>query len=364
MTGNISPTYLPNTLLDLEPHVGVRYETVRFDLIDPAGNTIGELHPARDQAPSIACDTGGTIKRRLDGLTVTATEFADVNPYRDRLAPFWLLSDGTQWPLGVYHFTGAPVVDGTVNLTAMYDGGWILDQPLTSTLGTPWGGAIDVTMERLIDRLQVISTLRFVAVNMEATDARTREPIVWPAGTPATQVLDQCCALAGFYPPHFDNRGVLQLRPALDPEHGQVSHFYGAAVRVVSGATTVSDDLLEAANVHVVVSSGATETEVVGEAEVDVSLPWSVQNRGFRVVEVHREQGLTSSLQARWMARRYAAAASRGAREVEFVGPPDPRHDVFDIVDWDGTRYLEVGWSLALTPGGEHRHRLQRGGFV
>lgn len=354
-----------NDLLDLRPGIGVRYESVRWDLVAIGGATIGQLDVARGASMSVSADA--TIKRTLNRVTVPSDQWADVNPYRDRLQPVWVLSDRTEWPLGVLFFTSAPTVTGSraqsVEVGTLYDGGFLLDQPIVETFGISQNGSVDDAITTIIDRLQ-LAGIRILNVDQARTSVRAREPIAWPIGTPTAQVLEALCALAGFYPPHFDNRGTLRLRPARLPEQSEADHYYRAdGGRVVASTFVRNDNLLDAPNVHVVLSTGAAETEVSAVAEVDYRLPWSKQSRGFAVVEVHRLQGIETTAQAQAMARRYAVASANDATEVQFTSPPDPRHDVFDVVDVDGVRYLEVGWTLEMVPGGAHTHRVVRGGY-
>lgn len=358
-------TTQPNALLDLAPGIGVRYESVRWDLLTVGGARVGELNVERGASMTVSGD--GSIKRTVNGVRVPADQWADVDPYRNRLQPVWRLSDGTEWPLGVLFFTGAPTgVDDPeqlVELTSLYDGGLLLDQPITQTFGISQGGSVESAITEIVDRLQ-IAGIRILNVEQDSTDVRAREPVAWPIGTPTAQVLASLCELAGFYPPHFDNRGTLRLRPARAPEVSQADHFYTQrGGRVAAGSYRRNDNLLDAPNMHVVIATGAAETEITATAEVDYQLPWSRQNRGYAVVEVHRLQGIETTTQAQRMADRFAAASANDAQEIEFTTTPDPRHDIFDVVDFDGVRYLEVGWALPLEPGGAHTHRINRGGY-
>ncbi len=40
--------------------------------------------------------------------------------------------------------------------------------------------------------------------------------------------------------------------------------------------------------------------------------------------------------------------------------PPDPRHDSYDVIFWLGSLWLELGWSMTLTPGGVMGHTLRK----
>jgi hypothetical protein len=88
------------------------------------------------------------------------------------------------------------------------------------------------------------------------------------------------------------------------------------------------------------------------------SAPHSIQNRGFVIADVINIQ-LTTRAQANAVARNIAVT-QRIVERVELTTPPDPRHDSYDVVRWDGSLWLEVSWSMTLVEGGAMRHVLQR----
>ncbi len=45
---------------------------------------------------------------------------------------------------------------------------------------------------------------------------------------------------------------------------------------------------------------------------------------------------------------------------ASFAAAPDPRHDTFNVVRWQGALWREQAWSLPLVAGAEHRHELRR----
>ena len=125
-----------------------------------------------------------------------------------------------------------------------------------------------------------------------------------------------------------------------------------------------NENLLDAPNVHLVVNSGPNDLEIVGRARIDATQPHSVENRGYEVIEVHREQGVSSSDEATRMAKTYAAAHPHDYAELSFQSTPDPRHDTFDLIEFGDVVYRERSWTLRLRPGGPHTHDCTRAGYV
>jgi hypothetical protein len=113
--------------------------------------------------------------------------------------------------------------------------------------------------------------------------------------------------------------------------------------------------------VYLVVGLSPGRTEIVGRAEIDPRLPHSIPNRdGLEVPKVTRVQGLASTQQAQRIAQAQAAADPFQLAAVDFDAAPDPRHDLFDLVEYDGAVWNEDAWSLELRPGGRHSHRLTK----
>ena len=39
---------------------------------------------------------------------------------------------------------------------------------------------------------------------------------------------------------------------------------------------------------------------------------------------------------------------------------PDPRHDGYDVIRWDGANWMELAWSMEMVDGGEMTHLLRK----
>jgi hypothetical protein len=133
--------------------------------------------------------------------------------------------------------------------------------------------------------------------------------------------------------------------------------------RIIRDSFVDSVDLM-APNVHVVRNNGATGNEIVGEARVDPALDWSVEKRGEEIVEFHDVQGVPDSAAAQRLAEQFAKQAVHAYRSVEYDSAPDPRHDMFHVVNLDGENMREVSVSGTLAPGAAFHHVLAGTGFT
>lgn len=347
-----------NPLLDLDPGIGEIRAMWRFRVLDRGLELIGTVKPLA--ATGISAAVGGSIKRRINGVIFNETDLRDLNLYQDRIQPVYALEDGTEWACGVYLFTDAAKNVGTYTSTmavTLMDQDYLLDQVTQESFGLPNAGSIVPAVHVLLDQANIVH--RIVPESATATVA---DPVNWPAGTSRLKIITDLSKLAGWLPPYFDNRGVFVLRQPPDIDRVIPDHTY-APNRVAYSTMITDENLLTAPNVYTVIGSGPSQGEIVASAEVDAALSYSVQNRGYKIISISRPQGLTSTEQAQQMANAQAAAGA-GYRGVRFTGPPDPRHDLFDTVDFLGTTYRETGWELGFAPGAAHSHTITLGGFI
>jgi hypothetical protein len=348
-------------LLDLALGVGQVASTVRFVVCDRLLSPIGEVHP--EKTVSIANDTAGNIMRTLRNLTLLQNEVRSINMFADRLVPVWVLEDGSGvgswggWPLGAFLFSSRirrPGSIHSVHEVTLMDQGFQLDQETSRSFGIPLYGNI---FHRIVSLVEQAGLIRYNVE--ESSQLIGGVPIAWPIGTRWSEILRQLCLLGGYERPFFDNEGVLQVRRP-EPLSEDTQHTYDLAdvSRVKRDSLSDSDNLLDAPNVYIVLNNGAGNNEIMARVEIDPSLPHSVANVGYERPRIVRMQGLADTAHARRVAEALADRDPGQLRTVSFASPPDPRHDTFDSVRFDGALYRETAWSLDCTPGGDHQHSL------
>jgi hypothetical protein len=346
------------SLVDLPAGVGHIASRVRWEVLSSDLDPIGSVSP-EDQRVIIAASTTSNIGRTCRGFTLRANDARHLNPFRDRLRPVWEYEDGSRYNLGVF-MLGSPerrvgsahvLVDAT-----LVDQSFVLDQPMTRSYGLWRNGLVCDAIVELVEEAGITSH------RIDFTDQKVGGPLNWPIGTSRLRILRALCEQAGLLPPYFDSDGVLVVRPAADPVEGQVLRYdSGSTSRIYEGTVAERDNVLDAPNVYVVVGLSPSRTEIVGRAEIDPRLPHSIQNRdGLEVAKVTRIQGLSSTQQAQRIAQTQAAADPFQLAAVDFESAPDPRHSLFDLVEYDGSVWNEEAWTMELRPGGRHSHRLTK----
>lgn len=343
-----------STVLDLDDCTGQRQASFQFDLVDIVTGYRRTLHPDRDKVPVLTHDTTRTIKRQISNLWFGKEDTAALNTISARIEVF-MLTGGGKFPLGQYLFndqTRIRFTSGVLSSSALYDNGFIVDQAIEQSFPVFSIGASAISVE------QVVRDLLFglpVTYTAEPTPFQTVGS--WPAGTSRGSVLEQLALDGDWFSPWFDHTNVLRFIRSFDPALAIPTFDYDSGNQVFQDGIVETDDLLNAPNRFVVISNGATgqpATPTFGSYDVPSSAPHSIANRGFVLSAVFDRQ-VENGVQAA------AIAANLGQRQtiferIELATAPDPRHDSYDVIRWQGENWLEISWSMPLVEGSQMTH--------
>lgn len=346
-------TNLPrDPLLDLDPWVGQRSCTFKFHVVDAvSGDEMGEIHPIR--GATLSHDTGRTIKRDLN-ISLGTADTAAINPLRERIRVTMVFANGATYPLGRYMFTNdnkKKYTSGKLGSEILNDEMFLIDQQIRKGIDGTLGSVSDVIGK-------VLSGLP-ITYNIEPSNFSARE--VWPIGTNRGSILESLAISGDFFSPWMDNDGVFRMIRTFNPVDRIPDIDLDNGNRVLRESIEEDNDLLTAPNVFIVTSniSGTNgQQEIVGVAQVPVTAPNSVANRGFEIVDSRTLQ-LSSPGQAQAVANGIAQRQTVYER-VTLTTPPDPRHDSYNVIHWDNAQWLELSWSMALVEGGTMNHLLRK----
>lgn len=347
--------------------IGQRGETYRFELLDKQNSLLGDLPVDMESPPGITNNINRAVKRSMSGLNLPPAVTAEVNTLTERVRPWMVLEDGSEYPLGVFIFGDAVrelVMSGSVQYSqvglAWWTKGTMLDQLVTINQGSRGvnaygpGTSIYAALNQQLDAAGIIER------QVEYTDATLSDWVVWKPNAPRSKVINELAAMAGFYSLYFDNSGVAVLRKVPSMESVEPLFVYEAGTNVLADTITEADDLLEAYNSYVVINSGFTEGAIWGEWKVPAEAPHSFENRGFYVVKEIDQQGVESNTAARQAAKAAGQADVAAYRWANFSTSVDPRHDTFDVVQWLGDKWRQQTWSFTLVAGAAMRHEFRR----
>lgn len=345
-------------LLDLRD-IGQRGESARFELLTPTLAYVADLHPDRGSVVTVSNDCDAGIKRTASGLRLVGDDVDLVDPDYHRVRISLTLHDGSEHHEGVFLFGKYDEyisTRGNFVSTALLDQGLMLDQAMRSSYGLAPAALVS-------DALKFLATDARVPSFEIEDSARTigPAPVAWDKGTSRLEIMTHLCKLAGFLPPYFDNDGTLRCRAGdVSPGAATIRYTPGPTSRIYVDTPVTSFDPWRVASHYVRTNTSTTDNEISGEFVVPSDSPFSEDQRGFKVVDFGDAAGADDTDACVAAAQADYIADLNSPEPLEFDGAPDPRHDTFDIVEFDGTLYRETSWSLALAPGGPHHHVLTR----
>lgn len=341
-----------NDTLNLSDWVGQREASFTFMLTDGGtGEQLGEVHPLRGAV--LTHDTTRTIKRQLTA-NFGVDDTALINTVTDLLTVSMDFSDGTSYPLGTYRFTDdnrQVFTSGKLGSRTLNDNMFIVDQPMTVGINGV-GTAVPIVIQNVLADFNF--TLDIEASPFISSDA-------WTVGTNRGQVLEALAIAGDYFSPWFGNDEHFHMIRTFDPATQVPSFDFDRGNQVIRNGIVESDDLLLAPNRIFVISNMSTQlaqTPITASADIPASAPNSIRNRGFvlpRFYTLPISDQVQCQAVATGLAQRHTIF-----EQVSLSTAPDPRHDSYDVIQWQGDLWLELSWSMQLIEGGAMTHILRR----
>ena len=338
-------------LLDLDPWVGQRQASYRFELINAVtGEHLGNITPIR--AASLSHDSGRTIPRTLN-LQLGVADQAAVNTIQDRVLVYMTFPNGTEYPLGKYMWTDntrQEFTSGNLGTPTLNDEMFLVDQPISRGID-----GVDKAISKVIQEALTGLPIKYT---VEANNSSCTE--AWGIGQFRGSIL-QALALSGdYFNPWFDNTGILRFIRTFNPVEEIPDLDWDSGNQVMRANILKNDDLLTAPNTFIVISNASTnqQEEVIGRATVSEHAPHSVVNRGFEIPAVVDLQVSTSAA-----AQQVAQGLVNRQTIFEVANvmtAPDPRFDGYNVIHWQGSHWLSLSWSLTLIEGSPMSHTIRR----
>lgn len=344
----------------LDTCTGQRQVSYRFYVIDATSRVrIGQLHPAAGSSPTLSHDATATVSRWVRGVMLTPDEAGWFVPAEHRIQVEVTVggSGGGTWPMGEYVAASdsAAVLSRTATTVAtdrvvtFGDEMIAVDQGLSAAYAGLGRGIDDVIMD-LCDGVTTNEP------QLDGTPYRTNAS--WSVGDQRGTALSDLATAGGYLDPWIDRDNIMRFRSSFDPFDLAPVFDWDRYPTVVRGSITISDETLGANNRFIVVSSDATATGVIGAYDVPSDAPNSYERIGYIVPSVTRAE-VSSVAHAQEYARTVAIQTML-AETVTCTTPPDPRHDCYDVIRFLGELWMEIGWTLDMSPGGLMTHRLRR----
>jgi len=346
-------TTLPfNSEFDLDPWVGQRSFTFTFERINGlTGEHLGFVTPLRNA--TLSHDTSRTIKRQLN-LNFGVVDAAALNPLTDRIDVSMIDSSGTSWPLGRYMFTDDTdkvTTSGHIDDMVLNDEMFLVDQEIVV--------GIDAATLSIPVVVQQIMAGLGIPQNIEGSPFSSAQS--WAAGTMRGSILEALAVSGDYFSPWFDNNKMFRMIRSFNPAKKVPQFDFDAGNQVIRDSISTSSNLLTAPNRFLVTSNtntGDNNTPISAIATVPPTAPHSFANRGFYITQSQNIQ-LNSTTQAQAVAENLANRFT--VFETTTLSTAlDPRHDSYDVIHWQGSLWLELGWNMTLSPGGVMTHVMRK----
>lgn len=348
-------TFPPDPLLDLPAYKAQRQCTFRFYRSDAVTKEqLGEIHPLRDQGtPTLEHDTTRTIKRQLT-IELGVRDTAAVDPIRERVDLYMVFPNGREYPLGKYMYSNPSLrvsTGGNEGTYVLTDEMFKVDQPVLKGV-TGFRTGIPAVIGQVLDGIDV-------QYDIEPSPYVTSQ--AWTIGTNRGGILEALCVAGSYFNPWFDNNGTLRFIRAFNAADRICDFDFDSGYKVLRNTIVRTDDLLSAPNVYLVTANSSDDSDVApisGTARLAPTAPNSVENRGFQVVQ-HEVLQVVNSTQASAIAYGFVQRNST-LENLTVSTAPDPRHDGYNVIRFEGSNWLEIGWSMSLTEGGLMNHTLRK----
>lgn len=357
-------TLPPDPLLDLPPWVGQRTATFRFDVINGVTGEIKDsIHPMRGAV--IKHQTSQTIKRQLS-MTLGARDTATIDLIQDRVLPWMVFPNGNEYPLGRFMFTDSSrqvFTSGKLSNVILNDEMYLVDQQIQNGFSSvPFINPIELqpTTRGLNVGIVITNLLENLPIYFNYESTPFNSVSSWGAGARRGQIVENLALTGDFFSPWFDHHGVLRFIRSFNPAEKIPDFDWDSGNQVLRSSIVENDDLLNAPNRFIVVSNapGDRDTATYGSADVPVNSPHSIERRGFVIASVHDLQALTND-QCAAIARNYVERQTV-FEAVSLTTAPDPRHDSYNVIRWNGELWLELSWTMTLTEGAPMQHNLRK----
>lgn len=291
-----------------------RVETYWIEVLDGDDNPLYVLDGTSRGTVSYNYDS-----RIRSGFQFTlTTEEVDFDWLTVRFRP-WIMVNGQKWPLGVF-VTSNPTL-GRVRpgistyAVAAHDKTILLDQDKSYMTISLEQGHNAVEWAKIFIEIMVGES----AIVYNPSDVTLPATMVWRAGTPYLDIVNDLLDLAGYERVWVDRYGRFILRPQIDIQNrSPVWTFAAGETAIHSPEWGRSQNIAEVPNRVILRTSGTDEVpEMLAVANnMDPDSPWSRPSRGYWVTRVYDVEA-PDQVTLDSMAQRYLSNATRAVAHLE-----------------------------------------------
>lgn len=339
----------------------VRYEYIALDNQD---TPIGELEI---EDAHISFDSTAEVMRTMSGK-VKKSDLLNLDTIDYRVIPWMCLmmpnGKEAKWPLGKFIIYPSMESQNDRNMIAIsgFDLGKIAcDDKSVSRIyvdnSTEYTTALAAILNAIYIRTDITTS--------EAVKAFEQE---WEIGTSKMQIINDLLKGINYNPLFFDEQGVAMCTPFVSGFLRTIDFVYYAAEQsVIFDGIKFASDKYDIPNKWVRYTENPELPYLISSYTNDnASSPYSTVNRGRTIVDAAPVEDVASQTVLDDYTLRVALESMQSTERLEFSTLNMPGHGFKECLfvkipayDIDG-KYVEIGWEMDLTPGGQMSHICER----
>lgn len=237
------------------------------------------------------------------GGTITKNEWLR---YRIRVS---IIIDGVVQPLGVFVVRGGEETttgdDHAITLD-LYDKTFIpASDAVETTYTVPEGTNIATAVSTLL------ASTGETHITIDSATAMTRSAMVWDAGTTKIRIINDLLAATGYMALWCDAHGTYRLTPYTPPAERPIVYRFAPSMKAIHTPQWAREQDAKIPNKIICVSQESADAPAMTATAVnkDPTSPYSFQNQGVWVSEVHTGVEAATQAALNTAAQRYLATA-------------------------------------------------------
>ena len=339
----------------------VHYE---YSVQDNDGKLLGWLSSCSGR---ISFDSSTSVMRTFSG-EAKKSEILDINLIDERIMPWFCLTlrDGEvlRYPLGKFIISPSFKTDGPESLVDIvgYDLGKIaLDDKLVSRTVKSADQYYSHDLQAMLDEL-------YPSYEIVASDKKRRNHCEWEPGTSKLKVINDTLSSINYYPLHFDEYGIPKAAAYVFPEECSVDAYYKVDKKsIILPGVTLTSNRFDIPNKFVrYVENTDGEYLVSSYTNEKPDNIFSTVNRGRTIVDISSVSDIASQEDLDDYVKRCASAVMTVSDQIKFKSLNMPGHGFKTCLFLENEgmgilgKYIETGWEMDLTVGGEMLHRCTK----
>jgi len=358
-SGGYTEEYLLKFLLS-----GARNVWYEYTVADINEKTIGQISI---ESGTVSFDSRQEVMRTFSG-SAKKTDILNINTIDERIIPWMCLrldnGDEIKWPLGRFIINPSENAKSAMQMIEIngYDMAKIAyDDRLDSRYYIPAGTVYTSAAA------QILGTL-YKNVNLESSPKTKASNQEWKIGSRKLDIVNELLKSINYNPVHFDEFGNAVVDEYIIPGSRAVDMSYSSKNNsILLDGFNVKSNKFDIANKFVRYTENPDAEYLISTyTNTDANSPYSVVNRGRKIVDVESVNDIATQTDLDSYTMRSALSAMQSTEVLTFSTLNMPGHGYLDVLHVeckiygiDG-KFVETGWEMSLQAGGTMKHICEK----